>query len=136
MKKSLTILGAVVLAVVFAGLAGAVTPAEAPESTTIDDCVNKKSAVEFPHSVHAGSFECVTCHHTQEGLTAESDMQVEACGTCHVEPEAAETPACSQMSLSKNPFHIACVGCHKEKVAEDETLAAPTKCEGCHPKAE
>ena len=36
----------------------------------------------------------------------------------------------NQMSLKKNPFHINCVGCHKEQGA------GPAKCDECHPKAE
>jgi hypothetical protein len=59
-------------------------------------------------------------------------MTVEACNTCHLEPEEETTPVCSQMSLKKNPYHINCVGCHKESGKE----AAPTKCDDCHPKAE
>jgi hypothetical protein len=136
MEKRIPILIFAAAALLFSAAIIAATAAEAPENVVIDDCVNKKAAVEFPHKAHMEQVECVTCHHTQEGLTADSDMEVEACGTCHNEPEDAETPVCSQMSLSKNPFHITCVGCHKEKLAEDETFAGPTKCDGCHPKAE
>ena len=84
--------------------------AETPEVLTIDDCTNKKAAVEFPHAAHFELTECSTCHHTQEGLTADSGEAVESCSGCHTEPEEAETPGCSEMSLKKNPFHINCVG--------------------------
>jgi len=112
--------------------ATAVVAAEPPESATIDDCVDKKAAVEFPHAAHFELTECTTCHHTAEGLTAESvgGMEVATCGTCHTTPEEATTPECSQMSLKKNPFHINCVTCHKEGEA------GPTKCDDCHPKAD
>ena len=110
----------------------AATVAEAPESVTLDGCMDKKAGVEFPHKAHWELTECTTCHHTSEGLTADSDMTVEACNTCHLEPEEETTPVCSQMSLKKNPYHINCVGCHKESGKE----AAPTKCDDCHPKAE
>jgi hypothetical protein len=136
MKRTLSILGAVVLTLALAPAVIAATASEAPETTTIDDCVIKKAAVEFPHKTHADQIECATCHHTQEGLTADSTEEVPACGSCHNEPEAADTPICSQMSKSKNPFHISCVGCHKEKLAADEAFAGPTKCTECHPKAE
>ncbi len=129
MRKSLLTLGFAVVSVLFAGMAMA---GEAPESMTIDDCVAKKSAVEFPHAAHYEVTECTTCHHTSEGLTADSaaGMEVQACGACHTDPEEATTPACSQMSMKKNPYHINCVSCHKEEAA------GPTKCDECHPKAD
>jgi hypothetical protein len=136
MKKFVKYFGLTTLAVLVSVVAFAATPADAPETTAIDDCVNKKSAVEFPHKVHMDLGECVTCHHTQEGLTAESDVEVQTCGSCHTEPEAEDTPKCSEMSLSKNPFHKGCIACHKERVAEDASISAPTKCDGCHPKVE
>jgi len=129
MRKSLigVALGIAVMLVTGIAMAG-----EVPESTTIDDCVAKKSAVEFPHAAHFEVTECTTCHHTDEGLTAESvgGMEVQACGACHTTPEEATTPECSQMSRKKNHFHINCVACHKEQ------SAGPTKCDECHPKAD
>jgi hypothetical protein len=113
-------------------IAGAATP---PDKVTIDDCVAKKAAVAFPHGEHAKAFECKTCHHTQPALTATSTEKVEACGTCHVTPEKAETPKCSEMSATKNPFHMSCVNCHKEELAKKPDTKAPTKCDQCHPKA-
>ena len=129
MRKSILGIVFVMVATVFAGVAVA---AEIPETVTIDDCVAKKTAVEFPHAAHAADVECTTCHHTAEGLTAETvgGMEVQACGSCHTEPTEATTPACSEMSLKKNPYHITCIGCHKEQAA------GPTKCDECHPKAE
>lgn len=128
MRKSLLTLGLGIVAMLFAVV---VVASEAPEATTIDDCVAKKAAVEFPHAAHYEVTECTTCHHTSEGLTAETagGMEVQACGACHTTVEEATTPECSQMSLKKNPFHISCVGCHKEEAA------GPTKCDECHPKA-
>ena len=114
-------------------IAGAATP---PEKVKIDDCVTKKSAVEFPHGAHVKAIaECKTCHHTQPALTATSTEKVETCGSCHVAPEKAETPKCSEMSAPKNPFHMVCVKCHKEELAKKADTKAPTKCDQCHPKA-
>ncbi len=113
-------------------IAGAATP---PDKVSIDDCVAKKTAVAFPHGEHAKAHECKTCHHTQPALTATSTEKVEACGTCHVAPEKAETPKCSEMSATKNPFHMSCVACHKEELAKKADTKAPTKCDQCHPKA-
>ena len=130
--KWLAVLCCTLVALVGSSVAMAATASEAPESVTLDGCASKRAAVEFPHQVHIGaSIECVACHHTQEGLTATSDATVETCDSCHMNPADAATPDCAQMSLSKNPYHINCVGCHKEDGAE----TAPTKCDDCHPKA-
>lgn len=130
-----SILAASALVAVLAAPALLATPAnQAPDKVTIDDCVVKRKAVEFPHGTHAKAFECKTCHHTQEALTATSTEAVKACGSCHNTPEKAETPKCSEMSASKNHFHINCINCHKETVAKDATKKAPTKCDDCHPK--
>lgn len=129
MRKSFLTLGLGIVAMLVAGI---VIAGEMPETVTIDDCADKKAAVEFPHAAHFEVTECTTCHHTSEGLTADTvgGMEVQACGACHTTPEEATTPECSQMSLKKNPFHISCVGCHKE------AGAGPQKCDECHPKAE
>jgi len=131
MGKWLVIVSCAVLALGVSTVTLAATASEAPETITLDACTSKKSAVEFTHQAHGELTECTTCHHTQEGLTADSDMTVEPCSSCHLDPADAATPDCTQMSLSKNPFHINCVGCHKESGSEN----APTKCDDCHPKA-
>ena len=126
---------AIAALVILAGstfIAGAATP---PEKATIDDCVAKKVAVEFPHAAHVKTLECKTCHHTQLTLTATSTDAVETCGSCHNTPAKAETPKCSEMSATKNPFHLLCVKCHKEELAKKPDTKAPTKCDQCHPKA-
>jgi hypothetical protein len=109
---------------------------EIPENITLDACGDTKAAVEFPHKAHFEITTCVDCHHTSEGLTAETaaDMKVETCTSCHLEPEKADTPKCSEKSLKKNPYHIQCVGCHKAEKKENAETKAPTKCTDCHPK--
>ncbi|KAB2963079.1 MAG: cytochrome c3 family protein [Thermoanaerobaculia bacterium] len=135
MKKLGFVWGALALLAVFATSAGfAATAKEAPATVTIDDCVVKKAAVEFPHGTHAEKIACNACHHTQENLKADSTEEVATCASCHTAPEKAETPKCSEMSLTKNPFHLGCVNCHKEEVKKDATIKAPTKCDDCHPK--
>jgi hypothetical protein len=111
---------------------------EIPEDIVIDACADTKSAVAFPHKAHIEVAACVDCHHTNEGLTAETfaDMEVAKCSSCHLEPEDAETPSCKEKSTKKNPFHIACIGCHKEYKKEHADTTAPTKCAACHPKEE
>jgi hypothetical protein len=111
--------------------------AEIPETTTIDDCADAKAAVEFPHKAHFDLVDnCTVCHHTNEGLTLENaaEMEVKSCGACHTEPEKAETPKCAEKGLKTNPFHISCVGCHKDVKKEKADTTAPTKCNDCHPK--
>lgn len=130
MRKSYLGFGLMLVAMLFSVGLFALTAKEPPEVITLGACMDKKAAVEFPHKVHFDTIECTTCHHTQEGLSADSDMEVESCGSCHLEPEDEGTPACSEMSTKKNPYHIKCVSCHKEQAA------GPTKCDECHPKAE
>lgn len=130
MRSKIGILGIAAILMLGSVAVFAATAKDSPESIVIDDCAAKQSAVNFPHKAHQELTECVTCHHTQEGLTADSDMEVQTCSSCHLEPEAEETPSCTEMSTKKNPFHIGCIGCHKESGKE----TAPTKCTDCHPK--
>ncbi len=110
--------------------------ADVPETITIKECADKKAPVEFPHKAHFEHAACIDCHHTSEGLTAETvaTMDVATCGSCHIAPETAETPKCSETSAKKNPYHIACIDCHKAYVVEHADSKAPTKCNDCHPK--
>jgi hypothetical protein len=128
MRKVLVLLGLCALVIGASGLM-----AIASDVITIDECANKKSAVQFPHATHQGLTECSTCHHTQEGLA--EGGEAEKCGKCHLEPEDAATPKCSEMSMTKNPYHKMCISCHKDEVAKNAESKAPTKCDGCHPKA-
>ena len=134
---TLIVTTALVALVAFADEAPEAAEATAvPETITLDACADTKAAVEFPHKAHFELAACVDCHHTSEGLTAETvaDMEVALCSACHLEPEEAETPKCSEKSSKKNPFHITCVGCHKATKKEDAETTAPTSCKACHPK--
>jgi hypothetical protein len=128
MRKVLVLLGISALVIAASGLM-----VVAGDTITIDGCANKKSAVTFPHKAHEGLTECSTCHHTQEGLA--EGGEAETCMSCHLEPEDAATPKCSEMSMSKNPYHKSCIPCHKDEVKKNAESKAPTKCDGCHPKA-
>ncbi len=134
---TIIVLSALAALVVFADETPEVPEAPAvPENITIDFCVDTKAAVEFTHKAHFEFATCVDCHHTTEGLTAENvgEMTVATCASCHVEPEKAETPKCSEKSTKKNPYHINCIVCHKAHKKEHADTTAPTKCTGCHPK--
>ena len=112
--------------------------AEMPEKVTIKDCAATKTPVEFNHKAHvAAAKDCMTCHHTEKELTAENvaTKTVAKCGSCHIKPEKAETPTCADKTMTKNVYHIGCVGCHKEVLAAKADSKAPKACTGCHPKA-
>jgi hypothetical protein len=121
------------LALLMVFAAAALFAQKGPDEAKIDDCVTKKTAVAFAHGKHAATIACPTCHHTQADLTTDT-QKVETCASCHVAPEKAETPKCAEMAMTKNPFHIGCVGCHKAEKAKGNKVA-PTACDGCHPKA-
>jgi hypothetical protein len=108
----------------------AAAAAKPPDTVSIGECKAKKAAVEFPHKIHVeqNKIDCVTCHHTNKDLKAGANQEVKKCSDCHLKPEKAETPTCTEMSPKKNPFHIKCLGCHQEK----KDPKAPTKCADCH----
>ena len=115
----------------------AVYAEQTPTKATLDDCGEKQASVVFDHEAHVKlAADCTKCHHEAKGLTAANaaTTEVKACSECHVKPEAATTPGCADMSMTKNIFHITCVTCHKEAVKADATKKAPTKCTECHPK--
>ena len=107
---------------------------EVPENITIDACADTKPAVDFPHQAHLELAACVDCHHTQADLTAETvaEMEVADCASCHLEPEEATTPSCKEKSTKKNPYHLLCIGCHKEAKKANAETVAPSKCKECH----
>ncbi|MBU8870828.1 MAG: cytochrome c family protein [Gemmatimonadales bacterium] len=134
-KIFLVTLAVMAMSVALVAFAGDV---ELPENITIDQCAKKKAPVEFTHKAHFEYATCVDCHHTSEGLTLENaaETEVPTCGSCHIEPEDAETPICSSAKKKDNPYHINCIGCHKEFKVENAETTAPTKCNACHPKPE
>lgn len=109
------------------GIAAVLLAVQIPETITLDKAQAKQPSVSFPHKMHADTIACESCHHTQKGLTAEAEKVV-SCTSCHLDPEKAEIPSMRQMSLTKNPFHIACINCHKKEAK------GPTKCAECHKK--
>jgi len=127
MRRNLIVLGSIVV-VATALLAFA---HHGPENITLDAAADKKSGVEFPHWAHIEVVpDCTTCHHTSEGLSADTadGVEVQKCSACHLDPEDATVPSMREMSLSKNPMHSGCIDCHKAEAK------GPTKCNDCHPK--
>lgn len=126
-----------IIAVVFMSGAFLVTATavDMPQTITLQGCGTKQPPVEFDHAKHTEQVaECGTCHHTQADLTAANADSVETCVSCHKDPEDSKTPGCDQMSPTKNPYHIRCMGCHRDQVKKDKSLKAPTKCTECHKK--
>jgi Class III cytochrome C family len=96
---------------------------------TIDEAKAKQPGVAFDHAKHAaGLAACDVCHHTQKGLTKDSTDPVKSCAVCHLDPKDEKTPSMREMSAAKNPFHVRCIGCHKEQ------KKGPTSCTECHKK--
>ena len=114
-RKLVVILAALALG---AALFGTIAVAD-NHMIVIDKAQAKKSPVSFPHKAHQDKYECVECHHTAKGA---DDAQ--SCFECH--GKNPDIPDPGQMSAKKNPFHIKCIGCHKEEAA------GPTKCKECH----
>ncbi|MBW2370026.1 MAG: cytochrome c3 family protein [Deltaproteobacteria bacterium] len=111
----------------------------------------KRSSVDFPHSVHF-DYACRKCHHTWSGR-----QQVQNCTTsgCHDLLKTLKTSQTDKIDQAlviryyKKAYHEMCIGCHKDikkknkelefsKKNLDEPLAmtGPTGCVKCHPKAE
>lgn len=103
-----------------------------PGTVKVDVAAKKQPPVTFNHAKHGDTLvkTCETCHHMNKGLTkAQADkVQVKKCSDCHLEAKG-KTPSMREMSLTKNPMHVRCVGCHKEN------KKGPTACNGCHKKA-
>ena len=102
-----------------------------PVTTNLNAAAKKMAGVPFTHEKHSLKLAptCDTCHHTQKGLKAEgTGMDVKKCSTCHLDPKDAKIPSMREMSLTKNPYHIRCISCHKEQ------KKGPTVCTGCHIK--
>ena len=104
-----------------------------PETIKIDEAQSKQPPVNFEHAKHGTRAKnCGVCHHTQKDLTKEialaNKVDVKKCSTCHLNPAKAEIPSMKEMSMTKNPMHIRCIGCHKEE------KKGPTVCTQCHVK--
>ena len=99
-----------------------------PINVVLDAAAKKQPGVPFSHEKHAKlAKSCDTCHHTQKGLTEDSKVDVKKCSTCHLDPKD-KAPSMREMSLTKNPYHINCIGCHKE------AKKGPVACVKCHLK--
>lgn len=123
MKKSTAILAALAFL-----LMAVVAVAAVPGKVSINQAVSKQGPVAFDHGKHAAAVKtCDTCHHTQKGLTKDTKGEVKKCAACHLDAKD-KVPSAREMSMTKNPYHIKCIGCHKTE------KKGPTACNGCHAK--
>jgi hypothetical protein len=103
-----------------------------PDKVQVDIAAKKQPPVVFNHALHGDKLvkTCETCHHTEKGLTkAKTDtVDVKKCSECHLNPTDPKVPNQREMSLTKNPFHVRCINCHKSE------KKGPTACTGCHVK--
>ena len=121
MKRNL-VLGFIVVSLTGGFLARA---AKAPPKVQlIKECQKTKPSVTYPHALHLKKVKasCQLCHH--------KGKPEQLCGSagCHANQAEAKRPGCAEMSLSKNPFHITCIKCHKKEGK------GPTACAQCHKK--
>lgn len=108
--------------------AAAILPAPPPEKVIIEAAAKKQPPVSLAHQKHAKySKSCDRCHHDAKGLTADAKVVVKKCSACHLDPKG-KVPSMREMSLTANPFHKTCIGCHKEQ------KKGPTGCAACHIK--
>jgi Class III cytochrome C family len=127
MRKTMTL---AVIALFSLGLTTA-SAHHGPVTTTINEAAKKQPGVPFPHEKHALKLvkSCETCHHTNKGLTLDNadKAKVQKCASCHLDPKG-KVPSMRELSLTKNPFHIRCISCHKEQ------KKGPVSCKDCHVK--
>ena len=101
----------------------------------------KRSAVDFPHSLHF-TINCKECHHTWE--YGEDDMSCMTSG-CHDQTRAPKEGA--KTAYFKEAYHKGCIDCHKSLQKKNTELelskrsvkgvlekTGPTGCVECHPK--
>jgi hypothetical protein len=124
MRKNLLI-----MAVLLCFVAAAAFAHHGPANITIDVAKAKQPGVPFTHGKHATTYvaKCETCHHTDKGLTKDTDKNVKKCSSCHMEATGS-LGTIKDASLTKNPYHASCIGCHKTE------KKGPTLCKDCHKK--
>jgi hypothetical protein len=95
-----------------------------PKTVTIKGCQKSKPPVTLKHEDHAKKHKiaCKTCHH-------KGDIgQACSAAKCHAGKAEGKRLGCAEMSPSKNPYHVRCIGCHKKE------SKGPKGCSECHKK--
>lgn len=103
-----------------------------PAKITIDAKGGKQGPVALDHHKHQKltNNACDKCHHMNKGLTdaGAAKAKVAKCSTCHTKAQG-KLGTIAEASLTKNPYHVNCIGCHKAQ------KKGPVACTGCHKKA-
>ena len=146
-KRSLIVLSAAALSVVFLFAIVYATTATCPDTITMESKLfptHKKSLVDFTHTKHNVDYKiaCADCHHViKDGKnTFKEGDPVQKCAECHKEAKAPTGEGAPKLSKAEkiktyyySAIHENCAGCHKElKKAAKPT--GPTTCSKCHPK--
>ncbi len=103
MRKSLTV--AVLAAFVLVAGATALFAHHGPATVTIAAAAKKQPGVLFDHAKHSKTLvkTCDTCHHSNKGLTNETDAKVQKCSACHLDPTGT-VPSMREMSMHEEPL--------------------------------
>ncbi|MBT8342231.1 MAG: cytochrome c3 family protein [Desulfatitalea sp.] len=130
---------------VTAGIYAATAPDEIKMESPYE---HKRSIAIFTHKKHVQDYKiaCGDCHHDEQGKPL-NDLKdgdsVRKCFECHNKPGELKGKAAKGMSgkalraYHANAVHDNCVDCHKaynKENKQDQTKAAPSKCNECHPK--
>ncbi len=90
----------------------------------------------FRHDWHAsptgGNLACVDCHAPDQNRVAAT---AKSCDKCHKDliPNGAKIEVKNYAAVSYvNAMHTQCVGCHKEKAAQNVAWAKIAECGACH----
>jgi hypothetical protein len=94
-----------------------------PKQVVIKGCQKTKPPVALPHEAHVKKLKiaCKTCHHKPDSQTCST-------AKCHAGKAEGKRPGCAEASLSKNAYHLSCIGCHKKG------NKGPKGCGECHKK--
>jgi DNA-directed RNA polymerase subunit RPC12/RpoP len=94
-----------------------------------EDGLPTRPPVAFPHDLHMGLYDCLTCHHDFDGETNVLDEDELYEGNENISCAACHGPG-DQPDLQK-AFHYQCMGCHIE-VRKSGKGSGPELCGACH----
>ena len=92
----------------------------------------QRPAVNFPHEIHMGEFDCLDCHHDYNeagenildaGVLEEGNEEI-LCSSCHDATTVVDI---------QSAFHQQCMGCHRGFRTAGEATG-PELCGECHIK--
>jgi hypothetical protein len=124
----------IVMVALFAAVALAATfavAADPPGKITVDKVKKDKGGVTFDHATHMKAYpKCIECHH--EAKDEAAIKAIKSCFECHGKDAKADAKTNVHSKKKDNPFHKACIECHKAAKEKNAEAKAPTKCKECH----